>query len=455
MKLYLVNCTCVYAVEETARILFSERNPHYSADPPGSNDDPDFSVSTLYEDHAETVLTLDGKTSSVSFPYDPTQGKRGETYGIKMSFYRAALFFLTAKPLWGALSGVRPGKTAFHLAEQGHDAVADYLMREYDLSPQKAGLTADAVGHSLRVKKSLADGDYCLYFSIPFCPTRCRYCSFISRPGVKEKGLWRYIEAFHKEFASVKEELSRGRLRAFYMGGGTPAYLTAPMLDDVLTLSDALPAAEACERTVEMGRPELIDREKLLVLKKHNIRKLSVNPQSLTPAVLEACGRNHTVEDFFRAYSLAREEGFLINCDLIALLDGESPESFLAGLDRLIDLSPESISVHSLARKRAADLDKVGGQGQVADTLLEGERRLRKAGYLPYYLYRQKNTADASENVGWAKPGCASFYNIVMMEELGDVYSVGGGGVTKLFREGEMLRFSQPKDPDEYVRRWV
>ena len=181
--------------------------------------------------------------------------------------------------------------------------------------------------------------------------------------------------------------------------------------------------------------------------------KISVNPQTLDDRVLELAGRGHTVDDFLRAYSLAREYPFSINCDLIALLEGDTPEGFLSGLDRLLSLGPDAVSVHALAVKRASALERAGGRGQVADTIRRAGTTLRGQGYAPYYLYRQKNTADGSENVGWARPGHASLYNIVMMEEIGTVYAVGAGGVSKIFRNGEMIRRQNAKDPQEYMLR--
>lgn len=450
MKLHLVGNDAVYSIEQTAMILFPSLKPRYAE---GSDSEGDRSISTLYPDHAETRLRIGDKEVVATVPYNLDESRRPEIYAIKTSFYRAALAFLPEKPVWGSLSGVRPAKAAAAVAVDGYEAVVRYLETRYDVSPSKASITAEAAIAAYEVRKTLLPEDACLYVGIPFCPSRCRYCSFISKPGATEEELNTYTDALLKELASVPSLYGNRRYRAVYIGGGTPAILSVSQMEYLLAAIRSLVGNKDLEFTVEMGRPELITREKLALLEKYGVTKICVNPQSLSDEVLTLAGRGHTVEKFFEAFRLAREFDFKINSDLIALLDGESPESFLDGLRKLIDLAPDAISVHSLAKKRTAAIEEVGGHGEVLKTLLEGEKPLRAAGYAPYYLYRQKNTADATENVGWARPGGASLYNIVMMEELGTVLACGAGSVSKVFEGEQMLRRANVRNTDEYIRR--
>lgn len=450
MKLHLVGCDAVYSIEQTAMILFPSLKPRYA---PGSDSEGDRSVSTLFPDRAETRLRIGGREVTASVPYTLDESRRPEIYAIKTSFYRAALAFLPEKPVWGSLSGVRPAKSAAAVAPDGYEAVVRYLMSRYDVSRSKAALTAEAALFAHEVKKTLLPDDACLYVGIPFCPSRCRYCSFISKPGASPEELSAYVGALLKELSAIPATYGKRRYRAVYIGGGTPAILPAAEMERLLAAIRALVGDEPIEFTVEMGRPELITDEKLALLADFGVSKICVNPQSLSDDVLALAGRGHTTEQFYEAFRLARRYDFSINSDLIALLDGETPAGFLAGLEKLIALAPDAISVHSLAKKRTASIETVGGCGEVLQTLAAGETRLRDAGYAPYYLYRQKNTADATENVGWARPGGSSLYNVVMMEELGTVLSAGAGGVTKVFEGDQMLRRANVRNTDEYIRR--
>ena len=450
MKLHLIGCDAIYSIEQTAMILFPALKPRYAE---GDDSEGDRSVSILYPDHAETRLRIGGKEVISTVPYDLDESRRPEIYAIKTSFYHAALAFLPEKPVWGSLSGVRPAKSAAFIAPDGYQAVVRYLESRYDVSPGKAALTAEAALCAYEIKKSLAPEDACLYVGIPFCPSRCRYCSFISKPGASEAELHTYVDALLKELESVPANYGERHYRAVYIGGGTPAILSCEEMRRLLEGIRRLIGDEKIEFTVEMGRPELFTREKLELLASFGVTKICVNPQSLDDEVLKLAGRGHTVEAFLEAYQLARTFDFSINSDLIALLDGETPEGFLRGLERLISLAPDAISVHSLAKKRTAFIEEVGGHGEVLRTLAEGEKLLRGAGYAPYYLYRQKNTADATENVGWARPGGSSLYNVIMMEELGTVLSVGAGSVTKVFEGETMLRSSRGRNTDEYIKR--
>ena len=449
MKLFLDGTDAVYSIEQIALTLFPERAPRYAA---GPESEGDRSVSVLLPGRVETRIVLDGREACGSCPVEESEGKRGVSYAVRTSFYRAALSFLPGKPLWGSLSGVRPAKACLSAAEDGVESAVSYLVRRYDVSEEKARIAAEAACVAKEIERKLGEKDASLYINIPFCPSKCRYCSFITRAGADGALLDRYVSTLLLELERLlaAEEF---RMVSCYVGGGTPAMLSPRQLERLLAAVREVPGADRAELTVELGRPELIDRDKLAVLSSFGVGKISVNPQTLDDRVLALAGRGHTVDDFLRAYGLAREFPFSVNCDLIALLEGDTYEGFLSGLGTLLDLAPEAVSVHALAVKRASALEHAGGSGQVAETIRASAELLRGLGYAPYYLYRQKNTADGSENVGWAKPGHASLYNIVMMEEIGTVYGLGAGSVTKIIRGGEMIRRQNSKDPAEYMSR--
>ena len=295
---------------------------------------------------------------------------------------------------------------------------------------------------------------------IPFCPTRCTYCSFVSADVGRALQLVEpYVDALLEEVAEggrVLRELGLS-VRSFYMGGGTPTTLSADQLDRLLSQCEAsLPLENCTEYTVEAGRPDTITREKLEVLARHRTGRISINPQTLEDHVLEAIGRRHTSQSIREAYELARAVGFdCINMDLIAGLPQDSAEGFWRSLEGVLAMEPENVTVHTLARKKGSSLMEGGGPlPSGADTLSMldfSQKMLITRGYTPYYLYRQKYMSGSLENVGWSKPGQESLYNIVMMEELHTVVSLGAGGVTKLIRDGTILRLANPKFPHDYL----
>ena len=270
------------------------------------------------------------------------------------------------------------------------------------------------------------------------------------------------MEALCREVEATGAVLKKAgsQVRTLYMGGGTPTTLSAAQLDRVLAaMEEHLPLSRCSEFTVEAGRPDTIDPEKMAVLARHGVDRVSVNPQSMNDSVLEKMGRPHTAGDIRRAYEQVRNAGkFAVNMDLIAGLPGDSPAGFAASLGEVMDLGPENITVHTLALKKGSRLmehpEELPGDGEVEVMLNAAWEALRGAGYVPYYLYRQKYMSGSFENVGWAKPGYASLYNIAMMEELHTILALGGGGVTKQVwpGTGKIERIANPKYPQEYLR---
>ncbi|MCL1807907.1 MAG: coproporphyrinogen dehydrogenase HemZ [Oscillospiraceae bacterium] len=383
---------------------------------------------------------------------------------LRLAFYRAAKQIVTPPP-WGALTGVRPVKKAIELLDKGQDIVNE-LQRRYNVTPARADMAADCAATAVSLREKLEPRDVALYIGIPFCPTRCSYCSFVSSSVERDAGLIeRYIDVLREEIKAAGETVSRLglRVRAVYWGGGTPAVLTADQFSALNgLLNKHFPLGGLWEHTVEAGRPDAITTEKLNACRVGGVTRVSVNPQTLRQDVLDTIGRRHTVERFFTVYEQARAGGFeAINVDLIAGLPGDDPDGFLSGLEQVLTLAPENITIHTLARKRGASphpmATAVAGRGMAA--MLSGAaQRLRESGYRPYYLYRQKFTEGGFENTGWAKPGTECVYNLCMMEELCTVLSLGAGGVTKVVKRAadgsvNIKRLFHCKYPLEYIGR--
>ena len=365
-------------------------------------------------------------------------------------------------PPWGSLTGIRPTRLMYELREKGVEGEAARRAMEdtFYVSPDKALLLSDILAMQ-RGLIDTPDDEYDLYIGIPFCTTRCAYCSFASGELGKGTLVEPYLAALKREMAldaALMGELGL-TIRAAYMGGGTPTALTAKQLDGLLREANRLyPGAR--EWTVEAGRPDTIDRDKLQALIDNGVERISVNPQTFSDETLRVIGRAHTAAQTIEAYGLARSMGFHhINMDLIAALPGENEEDFFRSLARTIQLAPESITVHTLAIKRSSRLHEQG-YAQVdagtAERMVNGAwERLAEAGYAPYYLYRQKYMAGNLENVGYAKPGYACLYNIDNMEETTRILAQGAGAITKwLFpRERRIERSPNLRNIEQYIQR--
>ena len=406
--------------------------------------------------------TWDAEKHGVCFPADtPEELRRRCRWLVGLSLYRAVCSFRGAESPWGGLSGVRPAKVAAAILRRGCDIqkTQQLLCDCYLLHPDKAALCAEAAAEEMKIAGALQPEDAALYIGIPFCPTVCGYCSFVSRRATPDV-LADYSSSLHSEISALGEGLHDAgyRVRALYIGGGTPTVLDPDSLQALcLHLRSSVDLSVCGEFTVEAGRPDTVTHEKLSVLKSAGVGRICINPQTLSDAVLARIGRRHTAEDFRSAFRIAREiSDWEINCDLIAGLPGESTEGYLAGLSEIISMSPEQITVHSLALKNASRMTEEGQSlsGRLGRMLNEGEILLRAAGYHPYYIYRQK-FSDGGENVGWMKDKHVNAYNILMMEELCSVFAAGAGGVSKILRNGGLDRITNPKYPDEYNRRIV
>ena len=399
----------------------------------------------------------------------PVEIRRARKRQVKRTLYELLKEMTGMQLPWGALTGIRPTRLLYEALDAGLDmeAARSHVMREFDVSADRAQLLCE-IAEMQRGVRTPEDGSFDLYIGIPFCKTRCSYCSFSSGEiGRNKKLVAPYTEALLREIELSAQLMREAGLhvRAAYMGGGTPTAIPCDDLERILAAArEAFPGA--VEWTVEAGRPDTIDREKLAMLKRMEIGRISVNPQTFCDETLARIGRSHSGEDTVRAYELARELGFDdVNMDLIAALPGETPEVFAATLEKVISLAPESVTVHSLAIKRSSKLHEqlhVSGAGHTqvsaegaAEMIAHARSRLTQAGWRPYYLYRQKYMAGNLENVGYAKPGKACLYNIGNMEETASVLALGAGAISKwLFaRDLRIERAANVKNIEEYARR--
>lgn len=470
MKLYLNGVHHKYAVEQMLFTLYPGERPEYVESPP-KEDGVCFALSRGSTYTTITcVVRKEGNSgrgrasvSNIRLTDDVMEDRYLQRM-VKMAFYRAALRAGHEKPVWGALTGVRPGKLMtelLHTTEDPDRALAEF-QKLYDVSPERAELCLDTTWYTEAVLGELSDRDICLYVGIPFCPTRCDYCSFVSQSVEKSMQLIPpFLQALDQEIAATAQAVSEMGLRVIsvYFGGGTPTTLSAHQLETLLgTLEKQFDLSHLREFTVEAGRPDTITEEKLFVLSSHGVTRISVNPQTMSDAVLEEIGRRHTAADVLSALSLVRKAGgFSVNMDLIAGLTGDSEAGFRKTLDTVLDLNPENITVHTLSRKKGSRVTKehkkIPGPEEVSAMLDYAMEKLRGHGYRPYYLYRQKNMSGGFENVGWTVEGQENLYNICIMEELCSIVALGGGGSTKLVRpgNGKNIRLMAPKYSYEYI----
>ena len=455
MKLTLIGHDDRYAVEQLLMALFPE-------------DTRGEAVSTLHRGGtwltASTSITLEGKTVRASRRLRASEESvRLRRRALQQSCYLAARKLLPEVPAWGALAGVRPTKiTSKHLLEGGTEASADKLLKDvYYVTPDRRRLALDCSKSTVAAAKLLEPTDVSLYVGIPFCPTRCSYCSFVSRTiGKKTELLDPYLQALEAEIRHTGKLLadSGRKVRTVYIGGGTPTTLSTPQMAALLdTIRDHFDLSRCIEFTVEGGRPDTLNAEKLRAIRDHGADRMSINPQTMEDHVLRACGRPHKAEDVVRAYREAVDAGFrAINMDLIAGLPQDTVEGFRRSLDAVAALEPANITVHTLALKKGADLFEKRQQlpsfEEAARMVSYAGETLRGLGYVPYYLYRQKYMSGSFENVGWSKDGLDCLYNIYMMEEVHTILSLGGGGMNKVnFPDGSLRRFHNPKFPEQYI----
>ena len=370
---------------------------------------------------------------------------------------------------WGILNGIRPAKIATKLLLEGKSPqeVTDYFVNECGVSRDKATLALQVAKCELPIRQNMYDDGVSIYIGIPFCPTRCLYCSFVTC-GTKQaaKLIPEYVEALKKEIDYVGKMVRerKKRIETVYIGGGTPTTLSAEHLHEMLSQIEYSMDLSSCrEFTVEAGRPDTITEEKLKVLKNHKVDRISINPQSMNEETMHVIGRAHTPDQIREAVHLARECGFdNINMDMIAGLPGENFDMFKYTLEEVEKLEPENSTVHTMSIKRSSRLHEYLEKypltsGEEVEKMIDYARDfMSKCGKHPYYLYRQKNQLGNLENVGYAKEGYDNLYNIYIMEEIQTILALGCGGVTKTVdRETDRIeRVFNFKEPQDYLARF-
>ena len=371
------------------------------------------------------------------------------------------------KPKWGVITGIRPVKQVNRYLSRNmtQQEIFSAMQKDYLCSDEKCSIAMKTAFAQKKILDELDANSFSLYVSIPFCPTRCSYCSFVSQSVEQCMGqIPEYLDNLCREIEYTGKLVKKLGLTldTVYFGGGTPTTLEADQLERLMkTIAASFDMSHVREYTVEAGRPDTITREKLETIKNNGCTRVSINPQTLSDSVLEKIGRKHTTEQFFKAFEIARQVGFdCINTDIIAGLPSDTPESFANTVDRLIELGAENITVHTLSIKRAARLNRDREEGLLenpADKMVGyATKRLLESGYAPYYLYRQKNMLENLENIGWSKQGRESLYNVYIMEEVQTIIAVGAGGSTKLVDlDGKRLeRVFNYKFPLEYNKHF-
>ncbi len=443
---------------------------------------PEISVS-VYPDGEELV------TAYVSIKLNDRVCEATETVSLKeeiniathsaiavgRAIFAAGKELLGHIPPWGILTGIRPAKVAGSLLHNGKGIVrAKRILRdEYFLNPQKAALAVSVAAAESRLFKHMPKNSCSLYISIPFCPTRCAYCSFVSYTTTRllsmiDEYLDTLIMELDETFKTIRE-LGQNVV-TIYIGGGTPTTLNPNQLKRLFDkIKEYVNTSDLLEFTLEAGRPDTITAEKLKVAKENGVTRISVNPQTLNDDILKEIGRRHTVDDFYKAYEIARASGIKdINVDLIAGLPGDDFKNFSETIDKIIDLNPSNITVHTFCVKKASDALRNNSNiysindSDAAKCVSYSQLKTKFAGYKPYYMYRQKNTIGNLENVGFSLEGSEGYYNIFMMEEKQSIFAVGAGAVTKLVsykddsKEDYIIkRLFNAKYPYEYLRSFT
>ena len=455
MKLTLIGHNDLYAVEQLQLSLFPDHTEGET-------------VSTMHRGNtwltATTRITIGDQTVTASRRTKAAEETvRSRRRCLQQSYYLAAKQLLPVLPPWGALSGVRPTKiTTKHILEGGNEKSADKLLQDvYFVTPERRALALDCTRSTVHAASLLEEKDISLYIGIPFCPTRCAYCSFVSRTvGKRTELIEPYLQALLKEIRITGQLVANSgcRVRTIYMGGGTPTTLSSQQMALLMdTVRESFDLSHLLEYTVEGGRPDTLNEEKLRIIRQHGADRMSINPQTMVDHVLKQSARPHTAADVLRAYGEAVDAGFdAINMDLIAGLPGDDYEGFRHSLDTVAALKPANITVHTLALKKDADLfqkrDNLPSAEEVTRMVDYASSVLRNLGYKPYYLYRQKYMSGSFENVGWSLPGKDCLYNIYMMEEVHTIVSVGGGSISKRnMPDGTLQRFPNPKFPEQYI----
>lgn len=467
MKLYSLNYELHYEGANTARLFYKELTEMpEDAIPQGQ----DIIITNVTEEDDKTVATCEVITEKRYFkhksvPKDKCKDKIAKEILLAGVMYDLLCEITGKRPPWGILTGIRPVKLIRDLRREYGENLHSFLKDDCRISEEKINLAYKTEKIEDNLFSRCNDKSISIYISIPFCPSRCNYCSFVSRTIEKAGRLIDdYVGLLCEEIKLTAKYVNDLCLNveSIYFGGGTPTSLTADQLEKLLlTVNRNFDLSKLYEYTVEGGRPDTITKEKLEVIKKYGVNRLSINPQTMNDYILEVIGRRHTAEDIINAYNLAKSvDNFVINMDIIAGLPEDNLESFKNTVDTVIDLAPQNITVHTLSVKRSSFINEkkitLPDDYEVAKMVEYATGRLSGEGYLPYYMYRQRNTLANAENIGWAKAGTESYYNACIMDEMHSIFACGAGAVTKLKRFGkkDLERICNFKYPYEYINRF-
>ncbi len=454
----LCSTVSVYEIEELVKMFVPKGNYEITVD---EALDLDQSFSVVFEKE-----TISEQVSRFYYRGQTPEDKKQLRNAIKRGIM-TALEKHTKKSLpWGILTGVKPVKIVRELYQNGMKSadILNYMREFYLISDDKAQLLLRILKNQYELSAVRAPENVGIYLGIPFCPTRCVYCSFTANVA-KDGEIERYLDALYKEVEAVSLSMKKTKLmtESFYIGGGTPTTLSAGQLEGLLDKIFSSFDLSRCEEfTVEAGRPDTITEEKLRVIRSFGIRRISINPQSMNEKTLKAIGRLHSPEQIRQAYELARKTGIeIINMDLIAGLPGEESGDFKRTLDIVTGLEPENITVHTLALKRASRLIEEDAEfnyrevEKLSEMVAISQKMMDEAGYEPYYLYRQKYMVGNFENIGYAKPGTECLYNIKTMDERQTMIALGAGGISKRFYpdENRIERAANVSNYEIYIER--
>ncbi len=467
MKLCLINHTFQYELEKLIRIFFPFEKIEFCNEASITDNS---AITTIENGTAKAELYINGNHYSHFYDINEKTDNLEKECELKLalSLYDCFIEATDYVPGWGILTGVRPAKLYSRMKKSiGEEETVKYFKESLRVSDKKISLCKETVLGEDKITSLSKPNSYSLYISIPFCPTRCSYCSFVSHSVDKAKKLIpEYVGLLCKELTETAKiaKFKNLKLETVYIGGGTPTAISASELERIMeTVNENFDLSDLREYTVEAGRPDTVTKEKLEVIKKWGATRISINPQTMKNSVLNAIGRKHTAEETVNAFNLAREIGFdNINMDLIAGLPTDTYDSFKNTVEQIVDLCPESVTVHSLSMKRSSNLNISKNlpeteMGKEASLMVDYARdRLSQNGIVPYYMYRQSKTVGNLENVGYAKKGYECLYNVYIMDETHTILANGASAVTKL-REpyGDYIeRIFNYKYPYEYIDRF-
>lgn len=469
MKLVLIGHDFQYELEKLIRIFLPFEKIEFCTTE--SEDLGDSYAKTFLSENGtqlQVELKLDGFCESKSQSFKETLDEKSAELNLAALLYELFVKACDYRPPWGILTGVRPAKLYSRLArQQGVEKTEDYFQNQLFVSPSKISLCRETFEKEEAIISLSKPNSFSLYLSIPFCPTRCSYCSFVSHSiATAKKLIPQYVALLCEEVEETSrlvKELGL-RLETIYIGGGTPTSVSAEDLDVIMqTVGRCFDLSNLREYTVEAGRPDTITPDKLKVILKNGATRISVNPQTMSDRVLETIGRKHTTEQTVAAFKMAREIGFdNINMDLIAGLPGDHTDEFEKTVKKVLDLDPESVTVHALSMKRASTLTTDGGRLDFTDgvnaslSVESAHRLLAEKGIVPYYMYRQSKTVGNLENVGYAKAGKECLYNVYIMDETHTILACGASAVTKMRQPNgpQIERIFNFKYPYEYISRF-